>query len=425
MVSRRRCCRASSLLSFPLQAQTVDYGALGAAVRRTGHHIGHRQAAARQDAPANIEIITQDDIRRSGATSIPDVLQFVPGVDVRQPARPRGGRGSAATTRLQPASDGPGEGRQVYMVDYGRIIWPRSRSNFRNPSDRSDKGPDSALYGFNAVSGVINIITYDPLKEPGSMLQRRGSARRPLLQGSAVDHGASWRRTPAFACRSAACEQQRRISLQVRWDRDPKCAIRTHRQRSTSTAEAQVWRRVWRSTLKASVTATAEQNDHRPALVPTFRHLHTNSVKAGVMADTGMGHARPSTPIATGCVSLQSDGASLTTRSADDTVYVLQASDHAEAAAPTTRSVSAWNTQQCPTPRHGGRHHLVHGLFGRRHVGLADYTGRCPSPTRCASTTLTLSYIRHTGCRVRLYQLRLQRRRPSRSPASIPAWSTN
>src|ERR1700691_5334690 len=36
------------------------------------------------DAPANIEIITQDDIRRSGATSIPEVLQFVTGLDVRR-----------------------------------------------------------------------------------------------------------------------------------------------------------------------------------------------------------------------------------------------------------------------------------------------------------------------------------------------------
>ncbi|MGA3404026.1 MAG: TonB-dependent receptor plug domain-containing protein, partial [Acetobacteraceae bacterium] len=65
-------------------AQSVDYGALeqlfGEPV--TMSVTGKPQRAA--DAPANIEIITQDDIRRSGATTIPDVLRFVAGVDVRE-----------------------------------------------------------------------------------------------------------------------------------------------------------------------------------------------------------------------------------------------------------------------------------------------------------------------------------------------------
>src|ERR1700691_2281558 len=64
-------------------AQPVDYGAFeqifGEPV--TTSVTGKPQRVT--DAPANIEIITQDDIRRSGAINIPEVLQFVTGLDVR------------------------------------------------------------------------------------------------------------------------------------------------------------------------------------------------------------------------------------------------------------------------------------------------------------------------------------------------------
>ena len=65
-------------------------------------------------------------------------------------------------------------GRQVYMVDYGRIVWgnlPVQLNEIRQIE--VIKGPNSALYGFNAVGGVINIITYDPLKEKRERRQRR------------------------------------------------------------------------------------------------------------------------------------------------------------------------------------------------------------------------------------------------------------
>jgi outer membrane receptor for ferrienterochelin and colicins len=151
----------------PAVAQSVDYEAMeqlfGEPV--TTSVTGKPQRAA--DAPANIEIITQDDIRRSGATSIPDVLAFVTGVDVRTygiGAQDVGIRGynQASNPHLMVMING----RQVYMVDYGRIVWetlPVQLSEIRQIE--VIKGPNSALYGFNAVGGVINIITYDPLRE--------------------------------------------------------------------------------------------------------------------------------------------------------------------------------------------------------------------------------------------------------------------
>jgi len=171
-------------------AQTVDYGALEATFGEpvTTSVTGKPQRAT--DAPANIEIITRDDIRRSGATTIPDVLRFVTGLDVRDyglGSADVGIRGynQAANPHLMVLVDG----RQVYMVDYGRIIWaaiPVQLDEIRQIE--VIKGPNSALYGFNAVGGVINIITYDPLKDKLDTATARAGTQS-YLGGSAVGTG--------------------------------------------------------------------------------------------------------------------------------------------------------------------------------------------------------------------------------------------
>ena len=56
------------------------------------------------------------------------------------------------------------DGRQVYLDDYGYVAWndiPVQLDEIRQIE--VVKGPASALFGFNAASGVINIVTYDPL----------------------------------------------------------------------------------------------------------------------------------------------------------------------------------------------------------------------------------------------------------------------
>ena len=150
---------------------------------------GKPQRAA--DAPANIEIITQDDIRRSGATTIPDVLRFVAGVDVRHYGLADAdvgirGYNQPSNPHLMVLVDG----RQVYMVDYGRIVWaaiPVQLDEIRQIE--VIKGPNSALYGFNAVGGVINIITYDPLQDERERRDACAAARRTISTGSAVGTG--------------------------------------------------------------------------------------------------------------------------------------------------------------------------------------------------------------------------------------------
>ena len=172
------------------QAQSIDYSAMeqlfGEPV--TVSVTGKPQRVT--DAPANIDIITQDDIRRSGATDIPGVLAFVTGLDVR--------RGGMATTdvglRGYNQANNPRlmvlvDGRQVYMDDYGRILWaaiPVQLDEIRQIE--VIRGPSSALYGFNAISGVISIITYDPLHEKINTVTLRGGTQN-YAGGSAVATG--------------------------------------------------------------------------------------------------------------------------------------------------------------------------------------------------------------------------------------------
>lgn len=171
-------------------AQSVDYGALeqmfGEPV--TTSVTGKPQRVT--DAPANIEIITQDDIRRSGAISIPEVLAFVPGLDVRRD----GYAGADVGMRGYNQTSNPHlmvlvNGRQVYMPDYGRILWatiPVQLAEIRQIE--VIKGPNSALYGFNAVDGVINIITYDPINDPLDTATVAAGTQR-YVAGSAVGTG--------------------------------------------------------------------------------------------------------------------------------------------------------------------------------------------------------------------------------------------
>ncbi|HJS87419.1 MAG TPA: TonB-dependent receptor, partial [Acetobacteraceae bacterium] len=149
------------------RAQSVDYGdfeqLFGEPV--TTSATGKPQRAS--EVPANMEIITAEDIRRSGADNIPDILQFVAGLDVRRygfAAADVGVRGYNETSnpRLLVLVNG----QQVYLDDLGRTQWytlPVELDEIRQIE--VIKGPSTALFGFNAASGVINIVTYDPLRD--------------------------------------------------------------------------------------------------------------------------------------------------------------------------------------------------------------------------------------------------------------------
>ena len=170
---------ACALFAPLVHAQSVDYTGFeqlfGEPV--TTSATGKPQRIS--EVPANMEIITADDIRHSGADNIPDILQFVAGLDVRRygfAAADVGIRGynEASNPRLLVLING----QQVYLDDVGRTQWytlPVTLEEIRQIE--IVKGPNTALFGFNAVSGVINIITYDPMLESVNSVTARGGTQ--------------------------------------------------------------------------------------------------------------------------------------------------------------------------------------------------------------------------------------------------------
>jgi len=170
------CC---VVFASTVSGQSVDYAGfeqlLGEPVTTSATGKPQRMS----EVPANMEVITADDIRRSGADNIPDILQFVAGIDVRRygfAAADVGIRGYNETSnpRLLVLLNG----QQVYLDDVGRTQWytlPVELDEIRQIE--IVKGPNTALFGFNAVSGVINIITYDPLRESVNTVTARAGTQ--------------------------------------------------------------------------------------------------------------------------------------------------------------------------------------------------------------------------------------------------------
>jgi len=113
------------------------------------------------DAAAAIFVITQDDIRRSGVTSIPEALRMVPGVDVARidankwAITSRGFNGRFANKLLVLI-----DGRSVYTPLFSGVYWDMQDTMLED-IERIEviRGPGATLWGSNAVNGVINIIT--------------------------------------------------------------------------------------------------------------------------------------------------------------------------------------------------------------------------------------------------------------------------
>ena len=119
-----------------------------------------------------MDIISADEIRRSGATDLPTILSRVAGVDIQAWSAGHAdvgvrGYNQARSARLLVLVNG----RQAYLDHYGYTAW--STLPVRLEEIRQIevvKGPNSALFGFNAVAGVVNIITvngYEGLKVSG------------------------------------------------------------------------------------------------------------------------------------------------------------------------------------------------------------------------------------------------------------------
>ncbi len=141
------------------------------------------------DAAAAIFVITQEDIRRSGVTNIPDALAMAPGLQVAKISASKwsvSSRGFAGYTsnKLLVMIDG----RSVYSPAYSGTFWDMQNTLLED-IDRIEviRGPGGTLWGANAVNGVINIITKKSSDTLGG-LARVGAGNQEKAQG-AVRYG--------------------------------------------------------------------------------------------------------------------------------------------------------------------------------------------------------------------------------------------
>lgn len=127
-------------------------------------------------AAAAVHVVSQEDIRRSGANSIPDLLRLVPGVFVgrinsSQWAISARGMADRFSNKMLVLVDG----RTIYNTLYSGVYW----DHFDLPVEDIDRievirGPGGTMWGANAVNGVINIITKPARRTQGSLVSAGG-----------------------------------------------------------------------------------------------------------------------------------------------------------------------------------------------------------------------------------------------------------
>jgi iron complex outermembrane receptor protein len=122
-------------------------------------------------APASIFVITNDDIRRSGVTSLPEALRLAPNLEVARMSANSyaiSARGmNNADNKLLVLIDG----RIVYTPLYSGVLWD-AQDVLLQDVERIEviSGPGGTLWGSNAVNGVINVITRGASSTQGSLV---------------------------------------------------------------------------------------------------------------------------------------------------------------------------------------------------------------------------------------------------------------
>ncbi len=144
------------------------------------------------EAPAAVFVITQEDIRRSGATSIPEALRMVPGIQVarinaNQWAITSRGFNGRFSNKLLVLMDG----RSVYTPLFSGVFW-EVQDTLLEDIDRIEviRGPGGSIWGANAVNGVINIITKSAADTQGGLAVAGAGTEERVLGG--LRYGGTW-----------------------------------------------------------------------------------------------------------------------------------------------------------------------------------------------------------------------------------------
>jgi iron complex outermembrane receptor protein len=146
-----------------------------------------------------IYVITSEEIARSGATNVPDLLRMVPGVQVAQMtantwAISIRGFNSRYSNNVLVLIDG----RTVYSSSFGGVFWDQTELPLED-IDRIEviRGPGGTVWGANAVNGVINIITKSSKVTKGGLISVGGGsedlASTTIRYGDGIGQSGSYR----------------------------------------------------------------------------------------------------------------------------------------------------------------------------------------------------------------------------------------
>jgi iron complex outermembrane receptor protein len=188
-------------------------------------------------APSNVYVITDEDIRQSGATDLPTVLRRVPGLEIMQVTGAdinvsvRGDNQLFANKLLVMV-----DGRSIYIDGQGLVFWksiPVTLPEIKRIEVL--KGPASVVYGFNAFDGVINIITKSAQEMKGTTLQF-GGGEFGTISSAAVHAGSAdkldyrlslgWDQNQQWRNREALAFRARKFNVQTQYTFSPDATLR-------------------------------------------------------------------------------------------------------------------------------------------------------------------------------------------------------
>src|SRR5665213_2485716 len=151
------------------------------------------------NTPAAIYVLTQEDIRRSGATSIPELLRLVPGVEVARIDSDHWsvgvrGFGSEFSKSVLVLIDG----RSVYSPLFSGVYWNVQHVMLKDVARiEIIRGPGGTIWGANAVNGVINIITKNAKDTHGTLASVSGgnldNGEGEVRQGGGIGNSFDYR----------------------------------------------------------------------------------------------------------------------------------------------------------------------------------------------------------------------------------------
>jgi len=158
-----------------------------------------KHAEPASEAPASVFVITGDDIRRSGATSIPEALRLAPNLQVTRinavsyAISARGFNGFETANKLLVLIDG----RSVYTPLFSGVLWEAQNVDLADV-ERIEviSGPGGTLWGANAVNGVINIITKDARDTKGGFAVANAATTEgsgSIRYGGPLGEDGAWR----------------------------------------------------------------------------------------------------------------------------------------------------------------------------------------------------------------------------------------